>query len=85
MNNQNPEFSELAMMLGKFLHIAEKLSILWGSKECRAYLHSLTLTDRPNRAGFPFDAIVAISSLTDLHDKLFPTFIPKQSVWDVNN
>jgi len=83
IEKQHPEFSELAKMLGNFLHITNKLSVLWGSKECRTYLHSLTISDRPNRAGFPFDAIVAISSLIELHDKSFPEYLPKPSVWDI--
>jgi hypothetical protein len=62
--------------LGRFPHIQKKLNLYWGCKECRDFLGSLTMSDRPNRQGFPFDAVLAIDALIDLHDTEYLIFKP---------
>jgi hypothetical protein len=69
--------------LDQFPHIKRRLEFQWGSKECRLYLHSLTIADRPNRRGFPFEIVTTIYDLLELHDDEFPKFIPKLGVWDL--
>ena len=69
--------------LDKFPHIQADLNMFWGKKEGRDYLTSLTVTTRPNRAGFPFDAVMAIDELIDLHDLEYPNLKPLPgSVWE---
>lgn len=73
---------KLIARLEKFPHIKSKVEFQWGSKECRLYLHSLTVADRPNRQGFPFEIVTTIYDLIQLHDEEFPKFIPNQGIWD---
>lgn len=70
-----------------FPHIYERLAILWGSKECRRYLHGLIVGDREEglyrtSKGFPLPVALALTELLGDHDLEFPQFIPTGSVWD---
>jgi hypothetical protein len=83
--NQNEEVINLIERLEKFPHIQNKLRLHWGYKAGRELLTSLTYSDRPNRQGFPFDAVLAIDALVDLHDAYYPKFKPLlDPVWDNN-
>lgn len=79
----NTEAANLIEWLDKYPHIQKKLDLYWGYKECRDYLGSLTMSDRPNRQGFPLDTVMVIDELIDLHDSQFPTLKPKtiHNVW----
>lgn len=73
----------LISKLDKFPHIQYRIKLFWGTKECRTYLKSLTVADRPGRAGFPFDAGMAIYDILELHDAEYPKFIPAiHTHWD---
>jgi hypothetical protein len=73
----------LIAKLDKFPHIQAELDMFWGKKEGRDFLTSLTVSNRPNRAGFPFEAVIAIDDLIDLHDLEYPKFKPlPESAWD---
>ncbi len=73
----------LIAQLDKFPHIQRKLYLYWGYKEGRDFLSSLTISDRPNRRGFPFDVVIVINELTDLHDIEYPILKPRSKyVWD---
>lgn len=37
----------------QYAKIASRISLIWGTKECNDYLHSLIITDRDDRQGFP--------------------------------
>ena len=74
---------ELIDKLEKFPHIQKKLW-MWGTTECRQYLASLTLSNRPNRRGFPFEITLLIDDLIELHDMEYPQFAPARTVWDKN-
>lgn len=71
---------DLINKLDKFPHIQRKLW-MWGDRECRKYLESLAITDRPNRKGFPFEITLVIQTLTELHDEQYPQFKPIESIW----
>ena len=72
--------NELIDKLNNFPHIQRKLW-MWGNRECRQYLESLALSDRPSRKGFPFEIALVIQELVELHDAQYPQFRPPDSVW----
>ena len=37
----------------QYAKIESRISLIWGTKECNDYLHSLIITDRDDRQGFP--------------------------------
>lgn len=72
----------LISKLDKFPHIQYRIELFWGTKECRPYLKSLTVSDRPSRVGFPFEVGMAIYELIDLHDSEYPEYNPvSHSQW----
>jgi len=75
---------ELLKALDKYPHIQKRLSILWGMKDCRNYLESMILDDRVGdyRTGFPFDVMMTIEALIDLHDRQYPNCAPTKKPWD---
>lgn len=60
----------------QFPHIAEKIWIMWGSEECMNYIENLVnyspTADRPERQGFPFQALIELNIILDEHQKQFP-------------
>ena len=66
--------------LKDYPHIQKKLW-MWGTRECRDFLTSLTTTNRPNRRGFPFEITLVIQDLCDLHDAEYPEFKPPPTIW----
>lgn len=78
-------FQELLQKLNKFPSLCQKIEIMWGTQTCRDYLDDLCIDTRCDvkpRQGFPFDALLAIEGLLDLHDALYPQFIKGQTVWN---
>ena len=73
---------ELLSKLDQFPHVQSKLTILWGSPECRAYLVDLETPDRIGRQGFPFDVLMTLHQLKDHHDQTYPQFAPAPKPWD---
>lgn len=74
--------NNLVNQLMGFPHIQARVRLLWGTVECKDYLHSLTVTDRVGRKGFPFEVMVAINELIYQHNDDFPNLSPNKSVWD---
>lgn len=74
-------YRELEKPLKDYPHIISKIETYWGTKFCRKFLQELLLTDTP-RNGFPFQIVLAITDLIELHDELYPQLTPKQNVWD---
>jgi hypothetical protein len=70
--------------LEKFPHITRRIAVQWGTRECREYIHSLTVASetRTARQGFPLDALEAILELLQLHDKSRPHLIPAVKTWE---
>ena len=61
--------------------VGKALELYWGEKEFVPYVSKL-LSDSDGRKGFPFDVLTAILALQELHDKLFPQYIPpEQDDW----
>jgi hypothetical protein len=75
--------SELCAKLTNFPHIVSRIDLMWGCPECRTYLYGLAVVDgsKPNRQGFPFEALDALVLLLALHDQFFPQFCPAFKTW----
>jgi len=54
----------------RFPHIAKKLTAVWRSEACTAYLSGLTIADRPGRQGFPLDVLEDLMMLYEINDML---------------
>jgi hypothetical protein len=68
-----------------FPHVAARIELMWGTRDCRKYLYSLTVEDfarKPPRRGFPFAALDAVVSLLELHDTIYPQFAPIIKSWE---
>lgn len=50
-----------------FPHIVEKLENFWGYPEFMDYYHSLMVTDRANRQGFPMKVLEELGFLYELY------------------
>lgn len=74
--------THLINKLKAYPHIVTKLTLWWGTKECRDYLVGLTTSDRIGRKGFPFETALVIQELIELHDKEYPKHTPSQTIWD---
>lgn len=68
----------------RFPHIAKNIIIMWGSSECMDYLDSLInytpTSDRPDRQGFPFHAIIELNHIMSIHQEKFPTIKSRYSI-----
>ena len=55
-----------------FPRIGNALEVFWSEPEFSPYINKLVSVDRPDRQGFPFEIVVALTELQILHDELFP-------------
>ena len=55
-----------------FPHVSKNMVIRWGQPEFFDYCKTLVQTTRPNRQGFPFEALSEINTIMDVHNILFP-------------
>ncbi len=78
-----PPFDEIMDKLNAYPHIQNQLLYRWGTAAARDYLEKLKISDRSNRQGFPFEIIICINELCELHDNAFPQFKPKTDHWDI--
>jgi|GEM_PF-4424152 hypothetical protein len=70
MNKVDP-----AELFTKYPHIAKKITMLWGSSNCRELLLSLINDSRDGgRAGFSPEIARIIFALLDKHDEMYPQF-----------
>jgi hypothetical protein len=76
--------SELISLLNKYPHVQQKLTDKWGTQDCKDFLISLLLTERPNRQGFSAEEISIIQELRSSHDKFYPQFNPRD-IWNMFN
>jgi hypothetical protein len=66
--------ADFATVEAKFPNIANKIRVFWGNPEFVSLILELqqdSSSDRP-RVGFPFDVLMALQSLEQLHDIEFP-------------
>ena len=63
----------------RFPHIARKLTELWRSEACTAYLSGLTVADRPGRQGFPLEVMENLMMLYEINDMLMAKPGPGQA------
>jgi len=54
----------------KFPHIAQKLTLVWRSEGCAAYISGLSVADRPGRQGFPAEVMEDLMMLHEINDTL---------------
>ena len=76
---------ELLQRLDKYPHLQKRISILWGTRDCRMYLQTMLLDDRNGkqpRAGFPFDVMLAIGALIEQHDRQYADHVAVKKPWD---
>ena len=76
------DYKSLHSKLGSFPHIQRKLDLVWGTEFGRPYLFELLHPERIGRKGFPFDVLLAVQDLLELHDQTFPHFKPRDATWD---
>ena len=66
---------ETKELFAKYPHIADKITAMWGTAECRALLISLLADSRDgSRAGFLPSVAKEIFALLKKHDDLFPKY-----------
>jgi hypothetical protein len=78
-------FQEIIKKLDKFPNLQNKIEIMWGTQQCRDYIDDLCIDDRCEarpRQGFPFETLLTIESLLDLHDQLYPQFSNQPCIWN---
>lgn len=78
------KFQDLEKILDPYPHLKSRLQLYWGTKKCRDFLKNLLLIDG-KRQGFPFEVLMTIDRLIELHDKDYPQFKPKKDLWDSSN
>lgn len=67
----------------QYPHLEKRIEFLWGSRECRDLLMSLTGftdSDRASRAGFAPNHLQTILLLLADHDALYPQFGPRDII-----
>jgi hypothetical protein len=78
--------TDFATVEAKFPSIANKVRVFWGNPEFVSLMFGLqqdTSSDRP-RVGFPFEVLMALQSLEQLHDFEFPNLKREiQSFWQM--
>ena len=62
--------------LFEFPHVVKNVDLYWGFAECVPYLESLLVDTRGGRRGFPFNTVLAIQKLVDLHNEKWPQHKP---------
>jgi len=63
-------------------HLERKLTVWWGTKECREYLRDILIGDKYGDLKFEFETVLTLQELTYQHDIDFPQFAPPATVWD---
>lgn len=83
MLSKNPHYNAVN---SAFPHIGVKLQSYWGHKEFVQYMHGLLHDTRDGqRKGFPFEILMSLHSLSDLHKKLYPEHEQQDEIWTMSN
>lgn len=75
----------------KYPHVFQKIVDLWGTADMRSYFDELIMSNRPNRLGFPPEAVTEIWALSKLYSTLHPEHEPPETVstfgdiWNVDS
>jgi hypothetical protein len=73
-----------------FPHVFEKLLEFWGTARMRPYFDELIMSNRPNRLGFPAEAVTEIWTLSRVYAELHPDASTEsevtvvEDVWNVD-
>ncbi len=79
MLTNNPHFT---VINSAFPHIGEKITVYSGGAEFSRYKHTLFHDKRnDSRKGFPFEVLMALTSLADDHDREFPHLTVTNESW----
>lgn len=65
-----------------FPHVFQKVVDFWGTTQMRPYFDELIMSNRPNRLGFPPEAVTEIWALSKLYTTLHPEHEPPASISD---
>jgi hypothetical protein len=74
----------------KYPHVFAKLVELWDTPDMPSYFDELIMSNRPNRQGFPAEAVTEIWALSKIYTTLHPVEAapentsPFSDVWDVD-
>ena len=84
MLSDNPHYIAVNQ---RFPHIGEKLQLLWGTPELPKYMNGLFQDTRDGqRRGFPFDILMSLQSLADVHKRAYPLMEPRgDEIWVMSN
>lgn len=53
--------------------VAGQIALLWGYVEFYRYLEKLLITEKGrHRSGFPFEAVLELDKLKEIHERLYP-------------
>ncbi len=75
----NPAFQAVN---AAFPAIGAKLTDYWGSKDFGPYMTGLLQNDRgSSRKGFPFEILMALHTLAELHNKDYGHLFPTVDIW----
>ena len=71
-----------ATVLSKdYPHVAQNIIDFWGTSYFNDYMERLFSTNRNNRAGFSFAALMELQKVLDAHLERFPHFKRIYTVW----
>ena len=73
---------DVALIMGRYPDIGNRITQTWGSEEFHAYLNSILFDERGGRQGFPEAVITALFRVYEADRRL----VPKASmgdIWDV--
>ena len=62
-------------------HVARNLVDFWGTSYFNAYIEQLSTTNRNDRAGFSFEALMEIQKVLEAHLDRFPHYKKIETVW----
>ena len=63
-------------------HVFLKVVELWGTADMRSYFDELIMSNRPNRMGFPAEAVTEIWALSKVYSMLHPEDEPPETASD---
>ncbi len=68
-----------------FPHVFQKMIELWGTNQMLAYFDELIMSNRPNRQGFPPEAVMEIWALHRVYSDLHPQDEIEESETDIDD
>lgn len=62
-------------------HVAQNIVDFWGTSFFNEYIDQLATTNRNNRSGFSFEALMEIQKVLEAHTNKFPHYKRIHTVW----